>query len=207
MSPTKAPLPKAAATKKPATKKPVAKKPAIPGDTEVGRLAKDARVWLMKTEPDVFSFEDLMKRPGQRECWDGVRNYQARNFMRDSMKVGHWVVFYHSSTEPPGVAGLARIVEEARPDLTALDPKSEYHDPKATHADPRWCCVTVGRPRALSRYVALDSLRADHRLADMLLLRPGQRLSILPITDAEFETVCALGGADARALFKETLDT
>lgn len=159
-----------------------------------------ARFWLMKSEPEVFSFADLLARPGQKELWDGVRNYQARNLMRDAMRVGDWVVFYHSNAEPSGVAGLARVVEPATPDLTALDPASPYFDPRATREDPRWCCVAVGEPVALPRYVSLEALRAAPGLEDMLLLRNGQRLSILPLSHSEFEAVVSLAGADPATL-------
>lgn len=152
-----------------------------------------ARHWLMKTEPDVFSFADLCARPGQTEFWDGVRNYQARNFMRDHMRVGDEVLFYHSNAEPSCVAGVCEIVAPARPDLTACDPSSTAFDPKATPADPRWCAVAVGRPRPFVRPVSLDEMRAHPELSDMLLLRRGQRLSILPLTRAEFECVVSLG--------------
>jgi predicted RNA-binding protein with PUA-like domain len=144
------------------------------------------KVWLMKTEPDVFSFDDLLARPGKRERWDGVRNYQARNLMRDHMKIGDTVLFYHSNAEPPGIAGLAEVVSESEPDLSALDAKSLYFDPKATPQDPRWCLVQIGNPQPIKRFIPLEELKEISALSSMLLLRKGQRLSILPVSDEEF---------------------
>lgn len=155
-----------------------------------------ATVWLMKTEPDVFSFEDLTKRPGKMEKWDGVRNYQARNFMRDEMKVGHRVLFYHSSTAEPGIVGEAAIVKAAEPDFTALDSKSEYFDEKATRENPRWVAVTVGKPKAFKKFVPLSLLRHEQKLKDMLLLRPGQRLSIQPVSEKEYQHILTLSQQD-----------
>jgi predicted RNA-binding protein with PUA-like domain len=157
----------------------------------------------MKSEPDVFSFADLVARGAAGEPWDGVRNYQARNFMRDHMRVGHWVLFYHSNADPAGVAGVARVVREATPDLSSIDPRSPSFDPKSTREDPRWHCVTVGLPTPLARFVPLEELRADARLGEMLLLRPGQRLSVLPLDFAQFARVCQLGGLDPAALALE----
>ena len=153
-----------------------------------------SRIWLMKSEPDVFSFCDLEKRKGQVEQWDGVRNYQARNFMQKEMRVGDQVLFYHSNANPSGIVGIAEIVEEAKPDLTALDPKSEYYDPKATLENPRWFAVTVGKPKKLPRFVTLSEMRESHAVKDMLLLRKGQRLSILPVSQTEFNTILKLAG-------------
>lgn len=152
-----------------------------------------AAAWIMKTEPDVFSFDDLEKRPGKKEKWDGVRNYQARNFMRDHMQVGDVVLFYHSSTDPAGVVGEARIVAAATPDLTALDKKSAYYDEKATKDDVRWCAVTVGEPMRYKKFVSLESMRRTNDLKSMLLLRPGQRLSIQPVSAAELVVIRKLG--------------
>ncbi|MFZ9520779.1 MAG: EVE domain-containing protein [Silvanigrellaceae bacterium] len=147
----------------------------------------------MKTEPDVFSIEDLVKRPGQTELWDGVRNYQARNFMMNDMKVGDLVLFYHSNAEPSGVAGVAEVVKPAQPDPSSWNSESEYFDPKSTPENPRWFCVTVGRPRPFSRFVTLDELKQHSALKDMMVLRKGQRLSIQPVQPSEFEFVVSLG--------------
>lgn len=155
--------------------------------------AAQPKYWLMKTEPDVFSLEDLVRRPQQSELWDGVRNYQARNFMLNDMKVGDLILFYHSNADPSGIAGVAEIVAPAQPDPSAWDSKSEYFDAKSTPGNPRWFCVTVGRPKPFRRFVALDELRQHAELKDMLVLRKGQRLSILPVQPSEFEFVVTLG--------------
>ncbi|NBO38685.1 EVE domain-containing protein [bacterium] len=151
------------------------------------------KYWLMKTEPDVFSLQDLTARPGQRELWDGVRNYQARNFMTNDMKVGDLVLFYHSNADPSGVAGIAEIIEPALPDPSAWDKNSEYFDPKSTPEQPRWFCVAVGKPQLFKNFISLDELRTHAALQEMLVLKRGQRLSIQPVTPQEFDYVCALG--------------
>ena len=141
----------------------------------------------MKSEPDVYSIDDLA-RDGTTS-WSGVRNYQARNFMRDDMKVGDLVLFYHSNAEPPGVAGIAKVVRTAHPDLTALDPRSPYHDLKATPENPIWQMVDVGFVAAFKRIVSLDELRADPALAGMLVIKRGMRLSVQPVDPAHFKRV------------------
>lgn len=152
--------------------------------------------WLMKSEPDVFSFEDLKQRPGQREPWDGVRNYQARNFMRDAMKPGDRVLFYHSNTKPPGVAGIAEIASEPYPDPTAFDPSSKYHDPKSDPEKPRWILVDVKFCADIARHVSLDEMKAMPELEEMRALQRGNRLSITPVSKAEFAAIAKAGGAD-----------
>jgi predicted RNA-binding protein with PUA-like domain len=160
-------------------------------------MAKPARgYWLMKTEPDVYSIDDLVKKG--RGSWDGVRNYQARNHMR-GMKVGDLVLFYHSSTEPPGVAGVARVCGEAHPDPTQFDPKSDHYDPKSTPSAPRWDLVDVEPVEKLPRYVPLETLKSDPALAGMLVARRGMRLSVQPVTREHFRRVLALGGATTKA--------
>ena len=151
------------------------------------------RYWLMKSEPDVFSIQDL-ERKG-REPWDGVRNYQARNFMRDDMRPGDGVLFYHSNAKPPGVAGLARVCSEAYPDPTAWDPKSPYYDPRSTPERPVWVMVDVEHVRTFPRLITREELAAAPALASMMVLRRGMRLSIQPVTQREFEEVCALVGS------------
>jgi predicted RNA-binding protein with PUA-like domain len=151
-----------------------------------------SRIWLMKSEPNVFSFFDLEKKEGQIEQWDGVRNYQARNFMQKEMKVGDTVLFYHSNANPSGIAGLAEVIAHAKPDFTALNPKSEYFDPKATIEKPKWYAVTIGKPKKLPRFVTLSELRESSEVKDMLLLRKGQRLSILPVSQNEFNFILEL---------------
>lgn len=149
--------------------------------------------WLMKSEPDVFSFEDLKAREGQTEPWDGIRNYQARNFMRDEMAVGDLVLFYHSNATPPGVAGIAEIASGPRPDPTAFDERSEYHDPKSDPANPRWVLVDVRFKEDLKRFVSLDEIRSMPECAGMRLIQRGNRLSITPVTAAEFKAIRKAG--------------
>lgn len=156
------------------------------------------RTWLMKSEPDVYGYDDL-ERDG-RTPWDGIRNYQARNFMRDEMKVGDVVLFYHSNTQPPGVVGVAQVVSEPYPDPTQFDPASRYHDPKATPDEPRWMLIDVAPERRLPRQVTLAEMKADPALADLPLVRRGNRLSIMPVGEAEAARIVALAqtpGPDA----------
>jgi predicted RNA-binding protein with PUA-like domain len=150
------------------------------------------RYWLMKSEPDTFSIDDL-ERVGT-EPWNGVRNYQARNYMRDGMKVGDGVLFYHSNTAVPGIAGLAKIASEAYPDPTQFDPKSDYYDPKSTREDPRWLLVDVAFDRKLERVITLDEIkaRADDLGEDFALIRRGNRLSVLPVTAAQWKLLLAM---------------
>jgi predicted RNA-binding protein with PUA-like domain len=138
-----------------------------------------ARFWLMKTEPETFGIDDL--EAVGREPWDGVRNYQARNLMRDDMKVGDGVLIYHSNAKPPGIAGLARVSREAFPDPTAFDESSRYHDPKSDPEDPRWVMVEVEFVEKFDALVPLDQLKDDPALEGMLVTRRGQRLSIQPV--------------------------
>jgi predicted RNA-binding protein with PUA-like domain len=152
-----------------------------------------SRHWLMKTEPNVFSFDDLMQSPSQTTFWEGVRNYQARNFMVNEMTVGDRVLFYHSNAKPSGIVGLAEVVAPAQIDLTALDLGSEYFDSRSTSENPRWYAVSVGRPVRFARFLSLDELKRNPDLEEMLVLRKGQRLSILPISEQEFITIVQLG--------------
>ncbi len=149
--------------------------------------------WLMKSEPDVFSFEDLKNRPNKTEPWNGVRNYQARNFMRDEMKIGDLILFYHSSCEIPGVAGIAKVSSEPYPDKTQFEKKSEYFDPKATKDAPRWFLIDVSYELDLKKHVSLEELKKQQELSQMRLLQRGNRLSILPVTREEFEYIKKLG--------------
>ncbi len=142
----------------------------------------------MKSEPDVFSFDDLRAKPDSTDHWEGVRNYQARNYMR-GMKKGDLVLFYHSNCKIPGVAGIAEVVREAYPDHTALDPASQYFDPKSTRENPRWSMVDVKWKKAFRKFVSLSDIRAMPALKGMKLLRKGQRLSVMPVTEREFETI------------------
>ncbi len=147
------------------------------------------KYWLVKSEPDVFGIDDL-RRKGT-EHWDGVRNYQARNLMRDEMKKGDRVLFYHSNAKPPGVAGLAEVVREAYPDHTSWDPKSKYFDEKSTPENPRWFMVDVGYVETFPRLVPLDELRHHPKLAGMALLN-NSRLSVQPVTRTEFDHIVKL---------------
>jgi predicted RNA-binding protein with PUA-like domain len=155
-----------------------------------------ARVyWLMKSEPDLYSIDDLA-----RECrgrWEGVRNYQARNYLRQ-MQVDDLALFYHSSTTPPGVAGLARICAEARPDPTQFAPKSPYYDPKSTRDAPRWSLVDVEFVEKFSELVTLERIKADRALVGMLVTLRGMRLSVQPVDAAHFRRVLVLAGAKTR---------
>ena len=158
------------------------------------------RHWLLKSEPDTFSFDDLKRRPKRTEPWNGVRNYQVRNFMRDDMKPGDLGFFYHSSCPEPGIPGVIEIVSEARPDPSALDPKSEYFDPKSDPDNPRWLLVDVAWRADFERFVALPELREHPELAELLILRRGNRLSVTPLETAEFQFICQLGGIDPKGL-------
>jgi predicted RNA-binding protein with PUA-like domain len=142
----------------------------------------------MKSEPDEFSIDDLVAAPKQTTPWFGVRNYQARNFMRDGMKIGDRVLFYHSSCPEPGIAGLAEVASDAYPDETQFDRRSDYHDPKATREEPRWLNVDVKLVKK-TRLVHLAELREHPELADMVILRRGNRLSITPVTPAEWKFI------------------
>ncbi len=144
--------------------------------------------WLIKSEPDVYSIDDLKR--DKRTPWNGVRNYQARNHLR-AMKKGDLVLFYHSQATPPGVAGLAKVVKEAYPDPTQFDGRSEYHDPKSPKDDPRWWLVDVSFVERFADPVSLPAIRADKRLADMVLVN-NSRLSVQPVTDQEFDRVRAM---------------
>lgn len=179
--------PAAMAVKRPA--KAPAKKPAAMA-AKAPRDPRAPRYWLMKSEPDVYSIDDLA-RDGST-TWEGVRNYTARNFMRDEMALGDPVLFYHSNAEPPGIAGLGKIVGLAEPDPFQFDPKSPYHDPDAKKDDPRWVMVRVGFDRKLPKLVSLDRLKAEPRLHKMLVVQKGQRLSVQPVEREHFELVLTL---------------
>lgn len=149
----------------------------------------EPRYWLFKSEPSTYSWDDLTAEEGQTAEWDGVRNYQARNFMRDAMRIGDCVLFYHSNAKPPGIIGIARIVREAYPDDTAWNPNTRYYDPKSDPANPIWLMVDIQAERKLPRFISLNELKANPALADMLVTKRGQRLSIQPVTPAEWAEV------------------
>ncbi len=146
--------------------------------------------WLMKSEPEAFSIDDLKRR--KIEAWDGVRNYQARNFMRDGMRPGDQVFFYHSNCNPPGIVGIAEVVSDAYPDPSQFDPKSKYFDPGSSRDKPRWMLVEVKFVRKLKRTISLDALKSDQALVDMALLRKGNRLSVMPIDAAHWKHILTL---------------
>jgi len=152
------------------------------------------RHWLIKSEPDVFSIHDLARAKGKRTSWEGVRNYQARNFLR-AMQRADRCLFYHSNADPPGVAGIVEVVREAYPDPSAQDPASRYHDPRATPDDPIWSMVDVRLLEIFPHEVPLERLRAAKALAAMEVLRRGSRLSVTPVTGAEYRAVLRLAAA------------
>ncbi len=156
--------------------------------------SKTSNHWLMKSEPESFSYKDLLKAPKQTTFWEGVRNYQARNFMRDHFKVGDRVLFYHSNAEPPAVMGTAVVVKEGYPDHSALDPLSDYYDESALKKGVNpWVMVDVQAHTPFKRPVTRAQLQAEPKLKAMMVLQKGSRLSVQPVSQAEFECVVALG--------------
>ncbi|PKM15810.1 MAG: EVE domain-containing protein [Gammaproteobacteria bacterium HGW-Gammaproteobacteria-2] len=148
-------------------------------------------MWLMKSEPEEFSIEALAKVA--REPWSGVRNYQARNFMRDAMRKGDKVLFYHSNCAQPGVVGIAEVASAAYPDPTQFDPDSEYYDPKSTPSAPRWLLVDIAFVRQLKRVITLDEIRNQAgQLGDFALIRRGNRLSVMPVSASQYQHILAL---------------
>jgi predicted RNA-binding protein with PUA-like domain len=151
------------------------------------------KYWLMKSEPDTFSIDDLAKRPKKTEPWDGVRNYQARNFMRDQMQVGDGVLFYHSNCDEPGIAGLATIASKAYPDPTQFDARHHHYDPGSKPDEPRWFLVDVKFQRKLKRVITLTELRGhEAELPGFQLLMRGNRLSVLPVRKEHWDRILAL---------------
>lgn len=154
--------------------------------------------WLVKSEPDVFSFADLLKAPKRTTCWDGVRNYQARNTLRDQMKQGDRVFYYHSNAEPSGIAGICEVVREGYPDHTAFDPKDPHFDPKSRRDEPTWYMVDVRAVAAFPRLLTLAELKGVKGLEKMALVQKGSRLSVQPVTRKEWEIVCRIAGVPPR---------
>lgn len=148
--------------------------------------------WLMKSEPSEFSIDDLNNRPKKTEPWDGVRNYQARNMMRDEMKKGDLVFFYHSNCEEPGIVGIMTVAKEGYPDHTAFDPDDKHFDPKSDPENPRWFYVDVKYKRKLKRTITLSELREQKPLQKMKLLQKGNRLSIMPVSKKEWDYILGL---------------
>ncbi len=150
------------------------------------------KYWLFKSEPDVFSIDHLAKKPKQTEHWDGVRNYQVRNLLRDEIHVGDKAFFYHSSCTPPGIAGIIEIVKAGYPDTTAFNPDSKYFDEKSTRDNPRWFMVDVRFVEKFKRLITLDKLKAHPLLEKMAVNRRGNRLSITPVSTEEWKVICGM---------------
>jgi predicted RNA-binding protein with PUA-like domain len=150
--------------------------------------------WLLKSEPSTFSIDDLAAAPGKRTCWDGVRNYQARNFMRDGMRRGDRAFFYHSSCPQPGVAGIVRVARAGYPDHTQFEPKSPYYDPDSDPSEPRWYMVDVALQKKFKRVITLTELRkhAADALSGLALLSRGNRLSVMPVSEEHWQFICSL---------------
>lgn len=155
------------------------------------------RYWLMKSEPNAFSFDDLMNSPDRTTCWDGVRNYQARNFMRDDMQLGDGVLYYHSRIKPMAIVGIATVVKTGYPDYTAHDPEDKHFDPKSSPEKPRWSMVDIQGIQALKTPLTLTMLRDVEALNDMPLLKKGQRLSVQPLSEGNWKNILKLGGIEA----------
>ena len=156
------------------------------------------RHWLMKSEPERFSWDDLRASPRRTTVWDGVRNYQARNLLRDEIRKGDGVLFYHSNANPPAVVGTATVARAGYPDPSQFDPESRYHDPKFDPENPRWFVVDIRADRALRTPVGLPELREARGLEKMVLLRRGSRLSVQPVTATEWKIILRLGGLAPR---------
>ena len=150
-------------------------------------------IWLMKSEPDAFSFEDLKKAPRKTEPWDGIRNYQARNFMRDDMRTGDLAFFYHSNCKPPGIVGICEIVSGAYPDHTAFDPNEKYFDAKSDPENPRWLMVDVKFRRKTRRMISLEEIKQHaEKLDGFPLIRRGNRLSIMPVSKEHWDFILSM---------------
>lgn len=145
------------------------------------------RFWLMKSEPEVYSIDDLKK--DRKTYWDGVRNYQARNFLRDQIKLGDLVFFYYSNSNPSGIAGIMKVVREGYPDPSAFDPKDSHFDPDSKKEKPSWYVVDLAFKKKFKKLISLDRLRSTKGLEKMLLLKRGQRLSVQPVTEKEWEII------------------
>lgn len=154
--------------------------------------------WLMKSEPETFSIEDLKNAPHKTTSWEGVRNYQARNFMRDNMHKGDLVFFYHSNCKIPGIVGIAEIVKESHPDYTALNPESDYYDPKATQENPRWFMVDIKFKEKFESIITLERLKSIPELNDLALVRQGNRLSVMPVSEKEWKVILNIASFSSR---------
>ena len=152
------------------------------------------RYWLVKSEPETFSIDDLARAPRQTTCWDGVRNYQARNYLRE-MTVGDQVLFYHSNADPPAVVGSAEVVRTAYPDDTQFDKRSDHHDPASSPDDPRWSMVDLKYREKFPISLPLDRLKQESKLKGMVLLRKGSRLSVQPVSEADWKVISRMAGS------------
>jgi len=155
----------------------------------VAGKTSEKKYWLLKSEESCFSIHDLEKAPDKTTYWDGVRNYQARNFLRDSIKKGDQVFFYHSNSEPTGIAGIAEVVKDGYPDFTAFDPDNDHYDPKSNKKEPTWYMVDVKHVRTLKKPLTLEQLKTISDLKDMVLLQKGSRLSVQPVSEKEWLTI------------------
>jgi predicted RNA-binding protein with PUA-like domain len=164
----------------------------VEGTPFSGRFGMTVRHWLMKSEPETFSLDHLAQMPKRTTMWDGVRNYQARNMIRDDMRVGDLVFFYHSNCAEPGIVGLCKVVRAAYPDPSAANPESPYYDPKSDPANPRWVVVDVQLTRRLKRNITLTELKSAAPLGNMALVRRGNRLSVMPVTADEWAFILSL---------------
>jgi predicted RNA-binding protein with PUA-like domain len=151
--------------------------------------AQEKSYWLLKSEPSAFSITDLEKAANKTTCWDGVRNFQARNFLRDSIKKGDQIFYYHSNSEPSAIVGIAQVVKEGYPDHTAFDPEDQHHDPKSKKDNPTWYMVDIQHVETFAKPLGLEDLRQLPGLKNMVLLQKGSRLSVQPVTAAEWEIV------------------
>jgi predicted RNA-binding protein with PUA-like domain len=165
---------------------------AFRGVASLKSKTESKNYWLLKSEPGAFSISDLEKAPGKKTHWDGVRNYQARNFMRDSMKVGDGVLFYHSNAEPSGIVGMAEIVKTGYPDHTAFDPKDKHYDPKSKKDSPTWYMVDIKHIKTFKKMLTLEQLHHVPDLEKMALLQKGSRLSVQPVTQREWDIITQL---------------
>ncbi len=148
--------------------------------------------WLMKSEPDEYSIDDLRTAPNQTEMWHGIRNYQARNFIRDDLRIGDLIFYYHSSCKVPGVVGIAEVTSEAYPDPTQFNPESAFYDPKSTQETPRWMSIDIRFVEKLKQVIPLTLIKSQPHLADMYLVSKGSRLSVQPVSDEQWQAVLRL---------------
>jgi len=185
---------KGVATKRAATDDKQAAPKASWSLPRVPRKAGERRFWLLKTEPDAFSYDDLRTSPDATTYWDGVRNFQARNYLRDELRLGDGVLIYHSGIDEPAIAGIAEVVREGYPDFTAFDSGHEHHDPKSDPAAPTWMMVDVRAVAPFPEPITLGALRATPTLAQMILLQRGSRLSVQPVSADEWATIMRMAG-------------